>query len=109
MAASRDKRAFKRHPFNAPIVFSAFNTTDCHDAQTSNHCQDGMSLKSALPLQLGKTICIRVKRFGPASPHSGQCEGLRSITLAEVKWCREIPPSNGFSYEIGVKYCAPVY
>jgi hypothetical protein len=109
MVASGDKRAFKRHSSNAPIVFSTFNTTDCHDAQTLNHCQDGMGLKSSLPLQLGKTICIRVKQFTPASPRSGQWDGLRSITLAEVKWCRETPPSNGFSYEIGVKYCAPVY
>jgi hypothetical protein len=109
MAASLDKRAFKRQSSNASIVFSAFNTTECHDAQTLNHCQDGMGLKSALPLQLGRTIFIRVKRFTPASSNSGQWEGLRSISLAEVKWCRKLALPNDFSYEIGVKYCAPVY
>lgn len=109
MTTPIEKRANKRYPYNTPIVFSGFNTKDSYDAQTFNYCMDGMGLKSTLPLRCGKTICIRVTHFKPGIARSGEFDGLRSITLAEVKWCREITRPNDFSYEVGVKYCTPVY
>ena len=109
MRTSTEKRANKRYAYSAPIVFSGFNTKDSYNAQTLNYCMDGLGLKSTLPLRLGKTICIRVTHFKQDAPGSGEFDGLRSITLAEVKWCREIARPNDFTYEVGVKYCAPVY
>ena len=36
-------------------------------------------------------------------------EGLPTITLGEIKWCREISDAVFSSYEVGVKYYGPDY
>ena len=77
--------------------------------QTLNHCLDGMCFKSSFSLQPGATLCIRVKKFNPNNSSTGLTEGLRSITLAEVKWCSEVPDDKASQYGIGVKYFAPAY
>jgi len=104
-----EKRAYKRQSFTAPIVFTYFNKEHLFDAQTLNHCDGGMSFKSNVFLKPGVTLYIRVKEFHPNGPCTGACKGLRSETLAEVKWCREMPDSNLFSYSVGAGYCQPDY
>jgi len=107
METYTEKRAYKRCNYNAPIAFSYFNKEHCFEAQTLNHGPGGMCFKSSFFLQPGATVYIRVKEFHPDGSCSGNCEGLRSATLADVKWCREIPDANVSSYGIGVKYYEP--
>lgn len=89
METNAEKRAYERRSYSAPIVFSYFNKEHCFDAQTINHGTEGMCFKSNLFLRPGATLCIRIKKFRPNGPCSGFCEGLRSITLTEVKWCND--------------------
>ncbi len=104
-----EKRVNERQRYTAPIVFSHFNKKHLFDAQTLNHCDRGMSFKSNVFLRTGATLYIRVKEFHSNGSCTGLCEGLRSVTLAEVKWCREIMDTNVPSYRTGVKYCEPAY
>lgn len=109
MESYTDKRAGKRRSYIASIVFSYFNKELCYEAETLNHSTGGMYFKSRTFLQPGATVYIRVKEFHPNGPCTGLCEGLRSATLADVKWCREISDANVPSYGIGVKYYEPEY
>lgn len=109
MEPSTNKRASERRSYSAPIVFSYFNKEPSFDARTLNHCTGGMCFKSRTSLRPGATVYIRVKNFHPNGSCHGDCEGLRSATLADVKWCKEIPDANVPSYGIGVKYYEPVY
>ncbi|UCE54431.1 MAG: hypothetical protein JSV31_03025 [Desulfobacterales bacterium] len=109
METYTEKRAYKRSNYFAPIALSYFNKEHCFEAQTLNHGAGGMFFKSSFFLQPGATVYIRVKKFHLNGSYSGNCEGLRSVTLADVKWCREIPDANVPSYGIGVKYFEPEY
>jgi len=109
MKAKPEKRSYERRSYNAPIVFSHFNKKQLFDAQTLNHCGRGMSFKSNVFLQTGATLYIRVKEFHPNGSCTGLCEGLRSATLAEVKWCHEAPGAEASPYGVGVKYFETVY
>ena len=109
MENNTEKRACERWKHTALIAFSYFNQEPSFDTQTLNYCLDGMCFKSSFFLQPGATLCIRVKKFNPNGSCAGLSEGLRSVTLAEVKWCSEIPGDKASRYGIGVKYFAQAY
>jgi hypothetical protein len=68
-----------------------------------------MCFKSNLFLQPGATLFVRLKETHPNDSCSGFCEGLHIVTLAEVKWCQEVPNGGAFPYGVGVKYFEAVY
>jgi len=109
MTSNIEKRACERRNHTSRIAWSIFNQESSFDTQTLNHGLCGMCFKSSFPLQPGATLCIRVKKFNPDVSSTGLTEGLRSVTLAEVKWCSEVPGENTSQYVIGVKYFAPAY
>lgn len=109
MNSYTEKRVWERHCHSAPIAFSYFNKKHCHEAQTLDHCDGGMRFKSAVFLPHGATVSIRVTKFDPDGCSDGDCRGLRSVTLAEVKWCRKSPTETERFYETGVKYYQPEY
>ena len=104
MKNNMEKRACERRNHNSLIVFSYFNQKSYFDTQTLNHCLSGMCFKSSFSLQPGATLCIRLKKFNPNGSDTGLSEGLRTVTLAEVKWCDRVVDADAFAYEVGVKY-----
>ena len=104
-----EKRACERWNHTALIAFSYLNQEPSFDTQTLNHCLDGMCFKSSFFLQPGASLFIRVKKFNPNGSCTGLSEGLRSVTLAEVKWCDRVLDADAFAYEVGVKYYEQVY
>lgn len=109
MKTNAEKRASERHRYAADIAFSYFNKEHSYEAETLNLGTGGMCFKSNLCLQPGANIYIRLKKVHPNGSGTGFCEGLRSVTLAEVKWCHEESVVGTFSYGVGVKYFGPVY
>ena len=109
MNAYTDHRACERLSYNADIEFSYFNKQRRYEAQMLNHSNEGMCFKSEISLQPGATVCIRVKNFQPPGARKDDCRGLRSVTLAEAKWCKEISNKTDRFYEIGAKYYQMAY
>jgi hypothetical protein len=109
MKTGEDKRAYKRHGYAADISFSYFNKEHWYNAETINLCIGGMCFKSNLRLQPEASVCNRLTKIHPDGSGPGFCEGLRSVALAEVKWCSEMPGVTALSYGVGVKYFNPVY
>ena len=109
MKTIAEKRVYDRHNFTADIAFSYFNKAHSHGAQILNLGEGGMCFKSNLRLQPGATVYIHLKKTHPNGTGSESCEGLRSVTLAEVKWCSELPGATALPYGVGVKYFSPVY
>ena len=104
-----DKRAFERRDCKASIAISYFNQLYSYDAMMLNYCDDGMCFQSNLFLRPGSTICIRVKEFQPSACLKDNGNGLRYMSVAEVKWCNEMPDSESDTYGVGVKYQTPDY
>ncbi len=109
MNTHAEKRACERHCCAADIAVSYFNKEHSNNAHTLNIGTGGMCFKSNLFLQPGATLYVRLKETHPNSSCSGFCEGLHFVTLAEVKWCQEVPNGEAFPYGVGVKYFVPVY
>jgi hypothetical protein len=109
MQTDEEKRACDRHGYAADIAFSYFNQEHYYGAQILNLGAGGMCFKSNLRLQPGTAVYIRIKKIHPNSAGSARCDGLRSVALAEVKWCSELPDATIFPYGVGVKYFNPVY
>jgi len=109
MKTIRKKRSYHRCAYNASIGLSSFNSGQWLEAESLDHCKKGMCIKSNINFRPGTTLLIRVKNY----PAKGSCpcafEGLPSMTLGEVKWCRETPDSIFSSFKIGVKYFTPDY
>jgi hypothetical protein len=106
---NKDRRACDRSRCSADIAFSYFNGKHCYEAQTLNLCSSGMSFQSKLFLKPGSTVYIRLVKVNSSGADSGVCEDIRSVALAEVKWCNEQPGANDPSYNVGVKYVEPDY
>ena len=109
MKTHAEKRACQRHCYAADIAFSYFNKEHSYDSAILNLGKGGMCFKSNLSLQPGATVCIRLKKIHSNARDTGFCEGLRSVTLAEVKWCSEVPGDEVSHYTTGVKYFEPAY
>lgn len=109
MKVIKEKRHDERRQHVAPISFSYFNKEPFFDAQTFNCGWGGMCFKSNFFLKAGTIVCIRSKNSNPNGFGIGVAEGLRSMTLAEVKWCREIHDGDVPAYGVGVRYFPPIY
>ena len=109
MKDNLEKRKDERECASIPIVCSYFNKEEYFQAQTLNHCPGGVCLKSETYLKPGAAVLFRVHRFDRNAPCDCNSIGLRTVSLAEVKWCREILDSKAPSYEVGIKYFAPTY
>ena len=69
----------------------------------------GVNLFSDVPLKDGAGIYVRVDSC-LSSDHSndcGGCAGMRTVGVAEVKWCKKIPTAHGPFYSIGLRYYEP--
>ena len=109
METKEEKRGCERWNYTAPIAFSYFNKNSCFDAQSLNHCMGGMCFKSSISLRPKTTLYIRTKQLHSQDTFTDARNGLRTSTLAEVKWCEEILDRGTFSYKVGVKYYGPIY
>lgn len=104
MRTRAERRAYERLSDITPIVFSYFNKKSYFVAQILNYCAGGICFKSSFSIQPETTVFIRVTKFYPNDSLTSVCGGLRSVTLAEVKWCSDIRDANDPFYWIGVKY-----
>ena len=104
-----DRRASERHSCDTVAAISYFNQTPSYDARLLNYGAGGMCFRSNLFLRPGTTVCIRVKECRSFGSLKDKGDGLRCLSLAEVKWCHELTGAESAAYGVGVKYQAPAY
>lgn len=109
MEGLSERRAFKRNNYQIPVEISFVRDGKISSAQSLNHCEGGMCLATNGAFHPGVSLSVRVKDFHPRGPCIGLCKGLRSITLAEVRWCTEIADPDVSQYRVGIQFFAPVY
>ena len=109
MKAIKEKRHAERCQHMALISFSYFNKESNFEARTLNFGPGGMCFKSNFFLEPGTIVLIRLKKSNLNGLGNGVSEGLRSLTLAEVKWCKEIHDIDVPAYSVGVRYFPPIY
>jgi len=109
MMGNNEKRNHMRWYYKGPIWLSSFNKNNLMGAQTSNFCLGGMCFKSSTYFKGQSVLLLRINSEGWDFACARDLEGLRTITLGEVKWCKKISNKTSGVYETGIKYLAPVY
>ena len=111
MIKTIDKRTDKRYVCNAEIAWSRFNRMELDYGQESlyrakvlNCSVSGLYFESKYPLKPGNTILFRTEISGCGVSNLEGYECLRTISLAEVKWCRDLVKNGELYFGIGAKY-----
>ncbi len=104
-----EKRNYRRFHCKEPIWLTSFNKNDWVMAQTTNCCSEGICFRSDTYFKSQTILLLRINSEGRDFSCASNLEGLRTITLGEVKWCKEIPYKTSYGYEAGIRYLAPVF
>lgn len=99
-----EKRVGKRLNCDVSITCSCFNKREIIDAKMLNFSSDGMYFESSALLKERTNILFMVKDFRVDHSDPKYCKGLRTMSLAEVKWCKDMGDKNAAHFGIGVKY-----
>jgi hypothetical protein len=106
MMNRKEKRADERFVSDMTIIFSNFSTKNWDEnfSVTLNISAGGMCFESRHSLKPHTNLYIRTGQ-NPEMVHGiRKWNLLRTSTLAEVRWCREVTGEDGCGYSIGVKY-----
>ena len=99
-----EKRTGKRHKCEASIALGCFNKTKLFNAKMLNFSKEGMYFESEVLLKEGAHIYFQMNDclFDTSDPE--RYEGLRSVSLARVKWWKDIGGEKANHFGFGVKY-----
>jgi hypothetical protein len=106
MVAKKEKRADERFASNTAVIFSYFSTKNWveNPSVTLNLSAGGMCFESRHSFKPHADLYIRTGQKPETVSGIRNRNLLRTSTLAEVRWCREISHEDGTRYSIGVKY-----
>ena len=99
-----EKRECERHPFEAAVRFAYFNQKKFYPAKLLGFSEGGISFYSKTPIKAGTTILIKLEQLSYETCKEMGLKGLKTISLVETRWCREIGGPYGSEYEIGAKF-----
>ena len=114
MKKDTKKRTDKRQVCNTKIKWAVFNRTTFnlgqerfYRARVLNFSEGGLYFESEHPLKPGTTILFRleVSRCGASGSEGYDC--LRTISLAEIRWCQDLFRNGESCFGIGAKYHIP--
>jgi hypothetical protein len=99
-----ERRACRRQPLEALLLCTRFNRDRHCMARMINFCREGLCFESASMFSVGTNLLIRLEDKGVDAAAPFQTEGLRTITLAEVKWRISAGTEADPRFGYGVKY-----
>jgi hypothetical protein len=101
-----EKRQAKRFMSHAPVIFSVFGSKFHREyaSMTFNHSDSGLCIEAGEAIPPGTTLYIRRGKINTDEPCDTRWQCLRTSSLGEVRWCREIADKFGTYFCIGVRY-----
>ncbi len=103
-APAAERRSGERQRRRLGLTISVFNREAFFDAELCDFGPGGMGMESERRLSAGTSIYVRLVFRPTAGTAAAGAEPLRTSTLAEVKWCRELADERPPRYRIGVRY-----
>jgi len=104
-----ERRSFSRQNFSVPLEISHFAARKRNDAELINHSEGGMCIRSRAKYNPSMSLFVRVKNVESNDACIGFCNGLRSISIADVKWCQKVDDGEFPYFKIGLQFCSPAY
>lgn len=106
-----EKRTERRHKCEAKIKWMQFNritfnygTENSYRARVLNFSKSGLYFETAYPIKPGMTILFRIEVSGCKASNLEDCECIRTFSLADVKWCRDLVKDGESYFGIGARY-----
>ena len=99
-----NRRKAERYRCEARIKWSYFNRDRFHDAKISNFSQDGIYFETPHKIKPGTTILIRLETLTSNQMKSAEGVCLRTVSLADVKWCTKSSTDGDNNYGVGVRH-----
>jgi len=102
-----EKRNSERYGDKSSVTVAYFNKDTYHSARSLNYSKDGIYFELDFPLKPGADVVIRRNRITHPDAGSADHEGFRSVSVANVRWCKELADFDKISYGVGAKYYHP--
>lgn len=99
-----DKRAGKRYSCDISVACRYFNGEENSYGKLLNYSKAGVYLESVSLFKEKSIIFIRVEEILSNVVQSNLNCAPRTITLAEVRWCKKIKDAGIARYAIGARY-----
>ena len=98
------KRAFARNDCEAHITYAVYNTEKYFNAKMCNNGEGGMYFESDSLFKEGTNILFKVKTCSFETSVQEALSGLRTLSLAQVRWWKDMSSKDASRFGIGVKY-----
>jgi hypothetical protein len=99
-----EKRTDRRHRCEASIAWGCFNGKKMFRAKMLNYSKEGMYFESEICLKEGANIYFQMNDFSTDASDPERYDGLRTASLARVKWWKDIGGKKANHFGFGVKY-----
>ena len=101
---TENRRREERYRGEARIKWSYFNKDSFYDAKINNFSQNGIYFETPHKIKPGATILIRLETFNSNDMKSDETLCLRTVSLADVKWCAESIIDGVRNFRVGVRH-----
>ena len=99
-----EKRYDERCGCEAIVKWSNFNGYMEFDAKIINFSRSGIYIEADRAIKPGTTILVKLEILLSGTWGSSAHGWLHTISIGEVKWCKELVGNNTEYYGIGVRY-----
>ena len=102
----KEKRSGPRYKTKASLICRLFQSDNNNNAKAFDHSNTGLSFVSCNEFKSGAVVYIRRENCPPKCPAGDACKSCRPITLATIKWCKQVEGACMNTYLAGAKYFA---
>jgi hypothetical protein len=99
-----EKRVDRRHNCKVAVICNFFNKDKTFTAEMLNYSEGGIYFESDSFFEKGTNIFFKVKTCSSGTYGPGLGNGLRTVSLAEVRWWQEMSSEDSSRFGMGVKY-----
>ena len=97
------RRMEERYNCEAKIKWSYFNKGNFYDAKILNFSRNGIYIETPHEIKPRTTILIRAETLLSKNMRSDESLLLRTVFLADVKWCNESSKDGVSNFGVGVR------
>ena len=94
-------------PEDIRISFAHFNRTQFSNGYLCDFSPNGVNFTSSKRLKKDAMVVLRFDRSSSGKPHTTGQRIPRTLTLAQIRWCRPALSTGQRRFEIGASFLRP--
>ncbi len=102
--ATEKRRMEERYDCEAKIKWSYFNGRRFYNAKILNFSRNGIYFETPHEIKAKATLFIRVEKILSKDMRSDESSFLRTVSLADVKWCNKSSKDGVSNFKVGLRH-----